>query len=232
MENYNPRQNTRMRWKDARELEKFKFISGEFDFGSEVLEEASKHEPWSKITNIFVNDKLKEPILLYDISNNTPYIGYKDSDTILLNNLDGNTNYTVELIYNQNEDELTINKAEDELLSADNVKTLFGNQSIIGQGNIDLYRHQLTLNYDGEYETVSLIVYSSSNLNVDSLQDLTTLLKPNSNTLYFGNTTNSITPYTFQIIYDNNVWKTGSIREGEEKPNNNITSVSDIVTTI
>lgn len=125
----------------------------------------------------------------------------------------------------------TISTAE-EFLSADNVKTLFGSQSIIGTGNIDLYRHQLTLNYDGEYETLSLIVYSSSNLNVDSLQDLTTLLKPNSNTLYFGNTTTSVTPYTFQIIYDNNVWKTGPISEDVGKPNNNITSVSDIVTTI
>lgn len=95
-----------------------------------------------------------------------------------------------------------------------------------------VYKHQLTLNYDGEYETLSLIVYSSSNLNVDSLQDLTTLLKPNSNTFYFGNTTTAITPYTFQIIYDNNVWKTGPVSEAVGKPNDNITSVSDIVTTI
>ena len=30
MGNYNPRQNTRMRWKDERELEKFSFLYGGF----------------------------------------------------------------------------------------------------------------------------------------------------------------------------------------------------------
>lgn len=95
-----------------------------------------------------------------------------------------------------------------------------------------VYRHQMTLRYDGEYEILSLIVYSSNNLNVDSLQDLTTLLKPNGNTLYFVNTISSLTAYTFQLIYDNNVWKTGPISESTGKPDNNITLINDIVTTI
>lgn len=95
-----------------------------------------------------------------------------------------------------------------------------------------VYRHQMTLRYDGEYEILSLIVYSSNNLNVDSLQDLTTLLKPNGNTLYYVNTINSINAYTFELIYDNNVWKTGAISESTGKPENNITLINDIVTTI
>ena len=93
-----------------------------------------------------------------------------------------------------------------------------------------MYRHQLTLTFDGEYGSESLIVYSSSDLNVNSLENLTTLLKPDSNTLFYGNTITSITPYTFQIIYDNNVWKTGPMDEELGKPNSTITAVSDIVT--
>lgn len=96
----------------------------------------------------------------------------------------------------------------------------------------NVYRHQMTLYYDGEYEQLSLIVYSLSNLNVDSLQDLTTLLKPNSNTYYFVTTISSLTLYTYKLIYDNNVWKTGPISESIGKPHNDITSISDIVTTI
>ena len=226
MGNYNPRQNTRMRFKDERELEKFIFISGEFGFGSEVLEEASKHEPWSKITNILVNGKLEEPILLHDISDNTPYIGYKDSDTILLNNLEGNTNYTVELIYNQNEDKLTINKAEDELLSADNVKTLFGNQSIIGQGNIDLYVHHLLINSNCYFT-----IYSSNNLNVDTPEKLTTLLKDKNTSIYYFGYQQTQYIYNVAISFNaaTNLWQ---IRVSGEETSSEITDVTDIVTTI
>lgn len=96
----------------------------------------------------------------------------------------------------------------------------------------NVYRHQMTLRYDGEYEILSLIVYSSNNLNVDSLQDLTTLLKPNGNTLYFVNTITSLDSYTYQLIYANNVWKTGPISESTGKPENNITLINDIVTPI
>lgn len=62
-----------------------------------------------------------------------------------------------------------------------NVKTLFGNQSIYGSGNIDLYRHKI------EFETLytqtnkgqaqlSFEVISSSNIPIDSLTDLFTYI--------------------------------------------------------
>lgn len=218
---------------NAAALDKFIILNGPFGLQDETLQEASKHEPWCKLVKVIEdNKKSAKPVLVFDGVNLEFTIGNVDADTIYLTNLYNNTGLSYTITYDSETDQLRIEMIEENFLSEDNVKTLFGNQSIIGTGNIDLYRHQLTLNYDGEYETLSLIVYSSSNLNVDSLQDLTTLLKPNSNTLYFGNTTTSITPYTFQIIYDNNVWKTGPISEDVGKPNNNITSVSDIVTTI
>lgn len=59
-------------------------------------------------------------------------------------------------------------------------KTLFGNQNIVGSGNIDLYVHNI--NMSTLYTTatkvqvdISFECYSSSNLNVDSLTDLFTL---------------------------------------------------------
>ena len=57
-------------------------------------------------------------------------------------------------------------------------KTLFGNQSIIGTGNIDLYRHNLHIGQgnSGSYINAYATVYSSSNLKVDSLTDLKTIL--------------------------------------------------------
>ena len=49
-------------------------------------------------------------------------------------------------------------------------KTLFGNQSIVGSGNIDLYCHNISFD-----DKVYFTAYSSNNLEVDSLTDLQTV---------------------------------------------------------
>lgn len=48
-----------------------------------------------------------------------------------------------------------------------NVKTLFGNQSIYGSGNIDLYKHTLEIKVGGN--SIFTTFYSSNNLSIDSL---------------------------------------------------------------
>ena len=65
-----------------------------------------------------------------------------------------------------------------DLLSSESVKTLFGNQSIVGTGNIDLYRHNICFASTGSDLIVKIrfIVISSKNITVDSLADLKTLL--------------------------------------------------------
>lgn len=57
-------------------------------------------------------------------------------------------------------------------------KTLFGNQSIVGSGNIDLYRHNICFTSTDQDKLVKIrfIVPSSNNLKVNSLADLKTLL--------------------------------------------------------
>lgn len=66
------------------------------------------------------------------------------------------------------------------LVVQEQLKTLFGNQSIVGSGNIDLYRHNITisvLNSAQPLAWVYITYISSSNLKVDSLTDLKTLIK-------------------------------------------------------
>lgn len=70
-------------------------------------------------------------------------------------------------------------------------KTLFGNQSIVGSGNIDLYRHNLTITFTpdiGGYDplTVYAKIPSSNNLNIDSLTDLKTVLGNTFNESLYG----------------------------------------------
>ena len=72
---------------------------------------------------------------------------------------------------------------EQNAITAGNVKTLFG-QSIIGTGNVDIYRHIIHLkNTSSTYNTdVYLVYYSTSDLQVDSLTDLWTLFGINPET--------------------------------------------------
>lgn len=57
-------------------------------------------------------------------------------------------------------------------------KTIFGNQSVVGSGNIDLYLHNIVFKSSDPDKIVKIrfIVPSSNNLEVNSLTDLKTLL--------------------------------------------------------
>lgn len=65
-----------------------------------------------------------------------------------------------------------------QLLASNYVKTLFGNQLIVGAGNIDLYQHNICFTSTDQDKIVKFrfIVISSKNVIVDSLTDLKTLL--------------------------------------------------------
>lgn len=217
MEDYNPRQITRMRWKDAKTLEHliFKANDIEFDNGNVYkLSELSEAKQLVKHIKYCYDNQI--PLIIYDYESDRVFIAsnFLRATEVNLSCLNGSVNLSLNLSYD-GQDSLSISLANETFLTDTNAPKM--------------YRHQITLNYDGEYGTLSLIVYSSSNLNVNSLEALTTLLKPNNNTLYYVNTIGSLTIYTFELIYDNNVWKTGAISEDTGMPNDNITSVSDIV---
>ena len=93
----------------------------------------------------------------------------------------------------------------------------------------NVYRHQLRLHATkGEYTTCVLDIYSSNNLKVDSLQDLTDLLKPDANTLYICISTTTVGMRNLVLTYINNIWQIGEINSFI----NPVTSVEDIVTII
>ena len=96
-----------------------------------------------------------------------------------------NTDYTPEIMkngtYKRILDETDLNSISSGVSSLDGqtgaltTKTLFGNQSIVGTGNIDLYRHRIYFVQNGTVK-YALTWISSSSLQVDSITDLKTLL--------------------------------------------------------
>ena len=119
-----------------------------------------------------------------------------------------------------------------DLLSSESVKTLFGNQSIVGSGNIDLYRHIVELNINiGNGVTAYAVIISSKNLIIDSLADLKTVLGNTFNYPIqgFGQTDSNegIIAYlmTDHSVYYNTSYTTSSVSW------TNVT-ISDTVTTI
>lgn len=110
------------------------------------------------------------------------------------------------------------------ILTDKNTKTLFGNQSIYGSGNINLYRHQLTFLQEGGVYFVEII--SSSNLKVDSLQKLTTLTKATTNYKIVLFNESGIDGSDI-LVYNGSIWEFDIA--GEEAT---FISITDTITTI
>lgn len=92
---------------------------------------------------------------------------------------DGETSSTAhnyfKIVFSNNDYQMYLNNKE----VPTQIKTLFGNKSIVGSGNIDLYQHVIKITggdvpYSDCYAYLTIV--SSKNLNVDSLTDLKTLL--------------------------------------------------------
>lgn len=68
------------------------------------------------------------------------------------------------------------NPVEDsDAVNKGSLKTIFGNQSLVGSGNIDLYEHDITVTKSNG--KAYLTIYSSVNTPVDSLNDLKAITK-------------------------------------------------------
>ena len=129
------------------------------------------------------------------------------------------------------------------LLSNKNVKTLFGNKSVFGIGNIDLYKHDIKVAFSAQdiSGAVHMSIYSSKNTVVDSLTDLKTLLGNTFIIGIFGEVTHSdetqtthATPYIplyadqNGLYFSNNgAWLAVPFGSEEYMP-----EISDTVTTI
>lgn len=76
-----------------------------------------------------------------------------------------------------------------EMIVSNGIKTLFGNQSLIGKGNIDLYRHYVAVNISNVRYPLHIVFYSSNSLECDSLTDLKTFLGNTFEIALFGSAT-------------------------------------------
>lgn len=136
------------------------------------------------------------PLLIYVKPDGYFYYGnvYKNDPNIvmLLFNIDP-TDYNIrlcELYYEFDSDRIITNDFDTTdltmLLQSNSLKTIFENQSLVGKGNINLYRHNIVLNDSANIlKKCHIEIISSSSLKCDSLTDLQTLLKLNRTTGYY-----------------------------------------------
>lgn len=140
-----------------------------------------------------------------------------------------------------------VHMAHDSIIIGSGIKfkTLFGNKSVVGTGNIDLYTHYITLEtaqsalsqYSG---TLILRVVSSSNIPVDSLTDLNTLLHNTEKTIdcsgHFTRTSEGKTYNIFKLDWKGSVANStfGYIGSGlaEDESTSLFTTAADVVETV
>ena len=121
------------------------------------------------------------------------------------------------LTYDEEEDTITISVKEKSFLTEDNTKNIFG-ISIVGTGDINLYRHELFIN------SATFIIYSPNKLSINSPQDLTSVVKPDNFSIFMGAIYSSdLPPLTVVLYYDNGIWK---INDGSVT---NVTTIKDHV---
>lgn len=213
----------------ANDLQDFVFIvDNTFDLSNDEVYDLSDYENVSQnMKRVFelIKQQTLKPIIWFDSSNGEVYTGEVSND----NNI---------YLYRANQDTLVIvtinlydgNKLKtfstaEAVLTEDNVKRLFGDKSIVGTGNIDLYMHYLKV--DDGHTTWFFQFISSNNLVVDSLQDLNTLIKPTNNSNLFIPCVDDETNASGSLIHSTNVWKV--IHNGVTS---NIINVHDVVKTI
>lgn len=125
------------------------------------------------------------------------------------------------------------------ILLENGIKTIFGNKSLVGTGNIDLYRHHINITGQNEkFNFKSGEIYidfiSSNNLNVDSLTDLKTLLGNTFKIQAYGGTTKALPDNAAHALYMNesNLTIIDEITNVREDASLSFLSFTDNVTTI
>lgn len=224
MGNYNPKTAYQFRWQDAKNLQKF--IQGQlivhdvnFDVSSGQDVKIYKFDTVPEAKGIAETAKYCYdngiPLIIYDYASNETWISTQCASETEVNISRTIDNQILTAFIDIYDDRIEVSAFSHEMLSIDNVKTLFGTESIIGTGNIDLFNHFLTVTAsDGSKLYINYP--SSNNLECDSLQDLTKMTKAiNGTKIGFGST---------YINYNGSIWQTANSTA--------ITAVSDVVTTL
>ena len=174
---YNPRQITQMRWRDAKNIEKFikgQVVLYDIDFSSSDsrnFDTTPEAKELAKTIKYCYNNQI--PLTIYESNNDWVFISYWFEDEMNAHLIRVQPNITEEILIQVYENRIEIIRTEEEILTSDNVKSVF-NKSIIGSGNITLFRHIITITTSSQ-DFILLEYISSNNLKVDSVQDLKTL---------------------------------------------------------
>lgn len=237
MGDYNPKTSYQFRWSDSKKIQKF--IQGQIVISDVNLDVSATTDvktynfdtvPEAKMiaeTVKYCYDN-KVPLIIFDETNSEIWISTQlasDTECHVTRTINNEILTTFIDVYDNH---IEINPYSEEMLSADNVKTLFGTQSIVGQGNIDLYRHQLILTNTNDV-SVSYIIDSSNNLPIDSPQDFVTVTKADTDYTGHGlylDTNNNIQPAFIRYSAGNVVIQ---LQNGSIAP---LKSVKDKVKTI
>lgn len=217
------------------------FITVNFGLGNIDIQNADTNENTKDliklITSLNYDNAECYPLLVYDNEDGYFYYGnvYQDNENIvlLLNNIEPTEVRLrmTEIYYIINDKRLMTNDYIlydiAEWLSTSSLKTIFGNQSLVGRGNIDLYRHHITANVQDL--NIDFVYYSSNSLKIDSLQDLTKVTKGIVPGIVGYKDTQY---YPLFLKYISNVWYVVGPTNLSTPIKVALTSISDEVTTI
>lgn len=111
---------------------------------------------------IYVDESTEEGYIKYSL------LDYENNDAVI--KVISVTINTLSWVLNTKSGIATKEDIHDTMEDPTSFKTLFGNQHIVGNGNIDIYEHDIVIT--GTNLKAFLTVYSSKNTKVDSLNDL------------------------------------------------------------
>ena len=193
----NPRQITRLRVEDQKKLE---------DLATEVV--YNKNTNTVEVgSNLSVNGVARLPHIVIDPTND-------DTGVDITFNTDNLYNSQLKFFFMADGLTYTLqaNDGDGLIVTDNNIKTVFG-KSILKDpeqpedNNINLYRHSLEIK-TADKNTYLMTFNASSNLKIASLQDLTTVLKPDSGSLWFGGICFG-NESASMLLYRGNVWCIG-----------------------
>lgn len=232
MGDYNPKTSYQFRWSDSKKIQKFiqgQVVLFDIDLDNNIeynLKNVPEAKQLAETIKYCYNNQI--PLTVYDYQSDVVYISTFFEDEANVHIIRTDTSGIVEIYINVNNETIKITRTDERLVSEDNVKTLFGEQSIVGQGNIDLFRHQLILTNTNDV-SVSYIIESSNNLPIDSPQDFVTVTKADTDYTGHGlylDSNNNIQPAFIRYSAGNVVIQ---LQNGSIAP---LKSVKDKVTTI
>ena len=168
MGNYNPRQITQMRWKDAKTLEHLIFKANDISFNNNStikLSESSEAKQLVKHIEYCYNNQV--PLIIYEYASDKIFVAtnFGNNHEAYLHNLNGSVNGTLGLVYD-GQDTLSMTLVNETFLTAADAPKM--------------YRHNLKIShkrtaYDDKQHDIFLTYYSSNNLEANTPENLTQL---------------------------------------------------------